>query len=258
MARTFTYQTRSNYLDPNSPLVTATTQYLGPEKILIIVNNDGTYRIHEYPIPNAEGNIILPSIPENAPEDINYVLLDQNNDQHVILMDMLSEKIDVNAPNYTDRTTIVFRIHTFEDGTTYTFRRTKPTFDDTTHTFSLSATTVNIDGTINFVRFATQEELGEWLDNDKLKDQMSMYKDKYFELYQKTILPSRSAEKEVFRKVCELCDILIYDLIDKVPNWMISTPSPIDVAEGGDHGELALAAGNWNWGTIVDKTAQFA
>lgn len=258
MARTFTYQTRSNYLDSSSPLVTATAQYLGPEKILLIVNPDGTYRIHEYPVADAEGNITLPVIPEDVPEDINYVMLDQTNDQHVILMDMLSEKTNVNAPDYPNKTTIVFRVHTFEDGTTYKFRRVKPTFDDTVHTFSLLATTVNTDGTINFVRFATPEEIGEWLDNDILKNQMAMHKDKYFELYQKEISPLRTAEKEVLRKVCELCDVLIYDLIDKVPNWMISPPSAIDVVQGGDYGQLSLASENWNWGTVVDKTADYA
>jgi hypothetical protein len=258
MARTFTYQTRSNYLDSSSPLVTATAQYLGPEKILLIVNEDGTYRIHEYPIPDAEGNVTLPTIPEIVPEDIHFVMLDQTNDQHVILMDMLSEQTNVNAPDYSARTTILFRVHTFQDGSTYKFRRIKPTFDDTLHTFSLSATTVNTDGTINFVRFATEEDIGEWLDNESLKKQMSMYRDKYFELYQKELSPLRANEKEVLRKVCELCDVLIYDLIDKVPNWMISPPSAVDVVQGGDFGELALASPDWNWGTVVDKTSQYA
>lgn len=254
MARTFTYQTRVNYLNADSPLVTVTTQYLGPEKILLIVNTDGTYRVHEYPIADANGNIPLPVIPENIPEDIHYVLLDQANDQQVILMDMLSERVNVNEPAAELRTTILFRVHTFEDGTTYKFRRTKPTYDDTTHTFSLSGTTVNLDGTINFVRFATDEDIGEWLDDTAMKKQITSHKDKYFELYQRTFVP---AQKEIFRKVCELCDVLIYDLIDKTPNWMISAPSAIDVVQGGDHGELALNSPGWNWGTVVDNTADF-
>lgn len=255
MARTFTYQTRVNYLNSNSPLITATTQYLGPEKILLIVNEDGTYRIHHYPIADANGVVTLPVIPENIPDDIHYVMLDQSNDQHVILMDMLSEKINVNDAAYPDRTTIVFREHTFADGTKYIFRRTKPKFDDTNHTFSLRATTVNLDGTINFVRFATDEDVGEWLNDQAMKDQITSHKDKYFELYQKTFV---ATQKEVFRKVCEVCDVLIYDLIDKTPNWMISAPSAIDVVEGGDHGELALKFPDWNWGTVEDKTADFA
>lgn len=259
MARSFTYQTRSVYMDPESELVDCTTEYLGPEKILIRILEDGSYSLVHYPIPDAEGNIILPEIPEIEGDETNYVILDQANDDHVILMDMLSESIDYNDPTNDDmRKTLVFRTHTFEDGSTFVFRRTKPKYDDTSHTFSKSATTVNVDGTVNFVRFATDEEIGEWLNDDVLKAQMEMHKHKYLALYQREISPFRAAEKEIFRKVCELCDVLIYDLIEKVPNWMITPPTAIDVAQGGNHSELAMDTEGWTWGTIEDVSSDYA
>jgi len=259
MARSFTYKTRVNYLDANSKLVKVTTQYLGPEKILIKVDADtGKFTVAHYPIAAEDGTIELPQIPSIEGDETNYVMLDQQNDDHVILMDMISEKVDVNDPTKDAlRKTLVFRTHTFEDGSTFLFRRTKPKYDDTTHTFSINGTTVNVDGTINFIRYATDEDLGDWLNDDVMINQIKMHRQKYLELYQQELSSFRAAEKEVFRKVCELCDVLIYDLIVKVPNWMITPPTAIDVTEGGNHGELALDTEGWTWGEIEDVSSKY-
>ena len=206
----FTYETRSEYMDLTSSLTTANAEYLGPDTILLSIDKGtGSFTVEHFPDINDPDSV--PELPDPVEYDDGdrvrkYVMLDKTNDNHIILMDMLSDRIDVNSPT-APAVTEVIRTHTFSDDSTFQFRKRNPQFQDTCHTFDINHTTVNADGVVTYVRYGDKADtVGMWLDNQSLKDQLLKAKESYIALYESTFL---ATQKEVYRKVIELHDLMM-------------------------------------------------
>lgn len=255
----FTYETRSEYMDSTSSIVTANAEYLGPDTILVSVNKStGHFSIEHFPDINDPDSVpVLPDPVEydDGEQTRKYIMLDKNNDNHIVLMDMLSDQVDVNSPTAPAVTEII-RTHTFSDESTFQFRKRNPQYQDTCHSFDLNHTTINANGVVTYVRFGDNADtVGRWLYDDDLKHQLHLAKESYIALYENTFL---ATQKEVYRKVVELHDLMIYDLVDKVPNWKLVPPTPFDVTQGYTLAEFERDTENWSWGTLVDRNSDYA
>ena len=164
MATSFTYKSRKVYLNPSNEaddLKDVTGSYVGPNQILLNILPDGSYDISRVPADDEDLDISsVDDIEETAPEGGTWHILDKSDANDIIFMDML-----MGCRGHTNvwQITLVKEI-TLEDGSKYKMQYRNSTDDDTRHTFSIINTTIDTDGTINFVRteqWATTEQIQE-------------------------------------------------------------------------------------------------
>ena len=205
MSRSFTYESRVTYLDPNSALKTVTGNYVGPEQILIKVYQDGSYLLSEVPADGENLGISNVDELESPGENTKWLILDQTNDSHVIFMDML-----VGAAGFTPTwqfTTV--KEFTFSDESTYTMQYRNTVDDDTLHTFSIINTTIDFDtDAINFVR------VEQWATKQMIQFKSEEYMNEYRKLYDNAV---SATAKQKFKNLLE-----VYEIIDT--NLAISYP----------------------------------
>lgn len=221
MSRSFTYESRVTYLDPNSALKTVTGNYVGPEEILLKVYKDGSYSTAEVPADGESLSISSIDELETPEENSKWLILDQTNDSHVILMDML-----VGASGFTPtwKITTVKEI-TFSDESTYTMQYRNPVDDDTLHTFSIINTTIDFDtDAINFVR------VEQWATRERIQNEAEKYMKAYREMYDNAVSDSA---KQKFKNLLEVYEIIDTELAISHPRLNeIEFPDLASLAQG--------------------------
>lgn len=223
MATEFTYESRVTYLDPDSDLKTVTGSYVGPNEILLCVHEDGHYDISEMPDTDANLSQAVEDFGDPAHDDnCVYVKLEKTNAQHIILMDMLC-----NCAGYTPTwQTEDIHTFTFDDDSTYVMQYRSPVDDNTNHTFDRLKTTVNQDGTINWVRFET------WTTPEYELNQIEKILTDYYEKHRVSV--STSA-RDNLTKLCTIYEHLRDTLIYTVPGHKIDYPGPADLVRGSTY-----------------------
>ena len=221
MSRSFTYESRVTYLNPNSALKTVTGNYVGPEEILIKVHKDGSYTVSEAPADGEGLGISNVDELETIEENSKWLILDQTNDSHVIFMDML-----IGAHGFTPTWQITtVKEFTFSDESTYTMQYRNPVDDDTLHTFSIINTTIDFDtDAINFVR------VEQWATRDKIQSEAEKFMKAYREMYDSAVSDSA---KQKFKNLLEVYEIIDTDLAIAHPRLNeIEFPDLASLAQG--------------------------
>ena len=200
MSRSFTYESRVTYLDPNSALKTVTGNYVGPEQILIKVYQNGSYTQSDTPADGESLAISNVDELETPGENSKWLILDQTNDSHVIFMDMI-----VGAGGFTPTWQITtVKEFTFSDESTYTMQYRNTVDDDTLHTFSITNTTIDFDTLdINFVR------IEQWATRERIQDRAQEQIIAYRTLYDNAV--SASA-KQKYKNLLEVYETIDTDL----------------------------------------------
>lgn len=229
MARNFTYQQREDEHDNNSALKTVTMQYDGPSKILLVVEKEGKWSVDHFPVDDGD----VAELPENVQpdEESKYILLDETNDNHVILMDMIHEKRDM--VTISEETWKVIATITLSDGYSYTFRQPIDTVQNTADVFDVLNTTVDWNGVVNYVRHDHEEtEEDALLVQIDSTAQMAVEK-----IAEATFID----EKRWWKRMLEVCEIIKSDMIGKYSPSSIAVPTISELQSGktdGDEEEL--------------------
>jgi hypothetical protein len=136
----FTFRAPVKYLDiTGTDLKTITTQYGGANTIWVQIDAK-TQKVVTF-----AGEGTLPK-PEDT-EEYYYVLLDQDNDNQVSLMDMLSTcRAHVEGPIVDE----VLHTFTFDDSTTFVLKYPRWTNENTLHTYEFKEVTVNPEGIVTY------------------------------------------------------------------------------------------------------------
>jgi hypothetical protein len=221
MSRSFTYESRVTYLDPDSALKTVTGNYVGPEQILICLHQDGSFDQSDVPETGQGLGYTLDDLDPPGHTDSKWMILDQTNDDHVILMDMLT---GCEGATPTWQITTVKEI-TLSDATTYTMQYRNPVDDDTLHTFAIHETSIDYDsGEITFVR--TQQ----WATREAIQNQAEQFMLVYRGLYDNAV---SDAAKQKYKNLLEIYEIIDTDLAITYPRLNeIEFPDLASLAQG--------------------------
>jgi hypothetical protein len=221
MSRSFTYESRVTYLDPDSALKTVTGNYVGPEQILICLHSDGHYEQADVPEVGQGLGYTLDEIDPPAHENAKWMILDQTNDDHVILMDMLTG-CDGFTPTWQINTVREF---TLTDGSTYTMQYRNPVDDDTLHTFAIHKTSIDYDSeTITFVRTE------QWANRQDMQTQAEKFMTEYRKLYDNAV---SDAAKQKYKNLLEIYETIDTDLAITYPRLNeVEFPDLASLAQG--------------------------
>jgi len=221
MSRSFTYESRVTYLDPDSALKTVTGNYVGPEQILICLHQDGSFDQSHVPETGQGLGYTLDDIDAPDHDNAKWMILDQTNDDHVILMDMLMSCAGF-TPTWQITTVKEF---TLSDASTYTMQYRNTVDDDTRHTFSMVNTSIDYDSeAINFVR------VEQWATREMIQSQAETFMAGYRKLYDNAI---SDAAKQKYKNLLEIYEIIDTDLAITYPRLNeIEFPDLSSLAQG--------------------------
>ena len=231
MATEFTYESRVTYLDPDSDLKTVTGSYIGPNEILICVQDESranddintpNFDISE--IPDTDADLSHSDLADfgEAPRG-TWVKLEKTNAQHIILMDMIMSC----AGHVDEWQTEDIHTYTFDDDTTFVMQYRNPVNDNTLHTFDIKNVVVDpSDGTITFPRFEA------WATADKKVEAAGNLRDQWAKRYHESIsTDARAATKKL---------LTVYEHIENtlgltVPPHKVDFPTPSDILRGSTY-----------------------
>lgn len=231
MATEFTYESRVTYLDPNSDLKTVTGSYVGPNEILICVQDES--RANDDPntpnfdiseIPDTDADLSYSDLADYGEASLGtWVKLEKTNAQHIILMDMI-----MNCAGHVDEwQTEDIHTYTFDDGTTYVMQYRNPVNDNTLHTFDMRNVVVDpSDGTITFPRFEA------WTTNNEQIEGAGRLREMWAQKYLDAVSDdAKAATKKL---------LTVYEHIENVlgltvPPHKIDFPSPADILRGSTY-----------------------
>jgi hypothetical protein len=199
----FTFQAPSEYLgDTTSNLKTITGNYTGSPTIWISVDKQ-THKVITF---SGEG-----TLPKPADTDtIEYIKLDQENPNQVILMDML-----YTCNGHDHGPVINETIHTFSD-LGYSIVYPRWTNEDTQHTYQLSDVTVSDQGVVTYPWKVPHITL------DQIKEAVNIRISVYNQEYEKATLASRRSRYE---KALEILRWIKNNILDgSVKPWKINLP----------------------------------
>lgn len=136
----FTFRAPVKYLDTTgTDLKTITTQYGGADTIWVQIDAK-TQKVVTF-----AGEGTLPK-PQDT-DEFYYLLLDQDNDNQVILMDMLStSRAHIEGPTIDE----VLHTFTFDDNTTFVLKYPRWTNENTIHTYEFDEITVTPEGVVTY------------------------------------------------------------------------------------------------------------
>jgi len=226
MERTFTYQKPSNLFDETSEMETVTCNYVGPEQILVVVDENGKWSIEQVPLATdgVYAGLDLTGIEEDLsiPETTDrYVILDATNDDHVPLMQFIA------GEELTEDTTSIEDIGTYThtDGSTFVLRYEDP-FDylDPIEILNDDATLIdsdnNVDYAYNFIEITDDillESIEQVLDTS----------------HQKKEAAETIALKKLWAKHIAVLNWIKDDIVGTVPSYKVCIPNIIDTECGG-------------------------
>jgi hypothetical protein len=231
MATEFTYESRVTYLDPDSDLKTVTGSYVGPNEILICVQDES--RVNDDPntpnfdiseIPDTDADLSYSDLADYGDAPLGtWVKLEKTNPQHIILMDMI-----MNCAGHVDEwQTEDIHTYTFDDGTTYVMQYRNPVNDNTLHTFDMKNVVVDpSDGTITFPRFEA------WTTNDEQIEGAGRLRAMWAQKYIDAVSDDAKAATKKLLTVYEHIENTL-GLI--VPPHKIDFPSPADILRGSTY-----------------------
>tara|TARA_S200000501_G_scaffold378220_1_gene439790 strand:+ start:290 stop:979 length:690 start_codon:yes stop_codon:yes gene_type:complete len=224
MATSFTYKSRKQYLNPSveaDDLKDVTGSYIGPNQILINILPDGSWDTSRVPADDEDLDISsVDDIEETAPEGGTWHILDKSDANDIILMDMM-----MNCQGHTNewQITTVKEI-TLSDSSTYKMQYRNPVNDDTRHTFAFEKTTIDTDGTINFVRTE------QWATTESIQLDAEVYMEQYRKLYDNAV---SDAAKQKYKNLLEIYEIIDTDLSITHPRLNeIEFPNLVSLAQG--------------------------
>lgn len=234
MERTFTYSKPSNFFDTSSAMEDITCNYVGPARILLVVDENGVWSIEEIPAKNDDvwGDINLEPYPDDflIPESTDrYVVLDATNDNHVPLMQYIAgEEVttkssiaieDIGTFTHSDGTTFVLKYEDAHDSV------------DPIGTLDEEATIISDDGSVNYA-FAflacTDETIIEAV-NENIKTSS-----------ERKIAAETAELKKLWGKHIAVLNWIASDIIGTVPAYKIVIPNVVDVELGATFAERDL------------------
>lgn len=227
MERSYTYEKPSNLFDTSSPMESISCKYVGPENILIVVDENGKFSIEEVPVATdgVYSSLNLDGIPEDLSTeegDSRYVILDANNDNHVPLMQLIAGE-EINVKETVLQETIGTFTHS--DGSTFTLKYEEDDSNDPVGTIDEEATLISDDNTINYVYAFTS------VNDDVLMDSV----DQNIETSrQKKVEAETVALKKLWAKHIEVLEWVKSDIIGNVDPWKVVVPTVVDVELGAN------------------------
>jgi len=234
MERSYTYEKPTDLFNPSSAMETVSCNYVGPEEILIVVDENGKFSIEEIPqfVDGVWTVIDKTELPDdmNIPEtDDRYVLLDANNDNHVPLMQMIAgEEIKLKDEIVVE--TIGTYTHT--DGSTFVLKCEDPNDSiDPTSIIDEEATIISSDNTVNYAYAFTS------VNNDILIDAIDSNIQTSNE---KKMAAETSAIKQLWSKHIAVLNWIKDDIIGSVDPSKVVIPNVVDVELGATFAEMDL------------------
>ncbi len=226
MERSYTYAKPTNLFDESSDMETVSCNYVGPENILVVVEETGKWSVEEIPlqVDGVWSEIDTSDLAEDMTiegETDRYVLLDANTDNHVPLMQLIAGE-DLTLKDSVALETI--GTYTHSDGSTFELKFEDP-FDsiDPTSTIDDDATTIASDNTVNYAYnflSVTNDDVVNSLDSD-----ISMSA-------QKKIAAELAATKKLWAKHISILEWIKSDIIGTVDPVKVVIPSIVDVELG--------------------------
>lgn len=113
MERSFTFKRPTNRNDITSALVDETKTYVGPEKMMLVVNADQTWSPEHIPMSMDDW---VEAEDLETPEDGRYLVLNANNNDHIVLMALIHNE---NISEELDDTVEFVKTYTYADGSTF-------------------------------------------------------------------------------------------------------------------------------------------
>jgi len=234
MERSYTYEKPTDLFDPSSAMETVSCNYVGPEEILIVVDEDGKFSIEEIPqfVDEVWTVIDKTDLPAdmNIPEtDDRYVLLDANNDNHVPLMQLIA------GQEITLKDEIVVETigtYTHADGSTFVLKCEDPCDSmDPTSVIDEETTIISSDNTVNYTytfKSISNDILIEAVDSN------------IHTSTERKMAAETAALKTLWAKHIAVLNWIKDDIIGSVNPAKIVIPSVVDVELGASFAEMDI------------------
>lgn len=234
MERSYTYEKPVDLFDPSSAMETVTCNYVGPEEILVVVDENGKFSVQEIPqlVDGVWTVIDKTDLPAdmNIPEtDDRYVLLDANDDNHVILMQMIAGE-EIKLKDEIDIETL--GTYTHSDDTTFVLKSEDPNDSiDPTSIIDEEATIIGGDNTVEYAYAFTSvsnEILIEAIESNILTSN------------ERKMSAETAALTKLWSKHVAVLNWIKDDIIGTVPASKIVIPNVVDVELGETFAERDL------------------
>ena len=226
MERSYTYAKPTNLFDESSDMETVSCNYVGPENILVVVEETGKWSVEEIPlqVDGVWSEIDTSDLAEDMTiegETDRYVLLDANTDNHVPLMQLIAGE-DLTLKDSVALETI--GTYTHSDGSTFELKFEDP-FDsiDPTSVIDDDATTIASDNTVNYAynfSSVTNDQITEGLDSGIAV------------AAEKKLVAETVALKKLWAKQIAILEWIKSDIIGTVDPVKVVIPSIVDVELG--------------------------
>ena len=227
MERTFTYQKPINFFDETSEMETVSCNYVGPEQILAVIDENGKWSIEQIPeaVDGVYPDLILDGIEEDfsIPETSDrYVILDANTDNHVPLMQFIAGAEIAQPDSYEIEDIGTF---THSDGSTFVLRYEDVSdFIDPKETINDDATLIDADNNVDYAF--------NWIsvNDDVVTDGLDQSIKTSAEKKQAAETVSM---KKLWQKHIDVLNWVKDDIVGTVPAYKVIIPNIIDIELGG-------------------------
>jgi len=231
MERSYTYAKPTNLFDESSDMETVSCNYVGPENILVVVEETRKWSVVEIPlqVDGAWAEIDTSDLAEDMSiegETDRYVLLDANNDNHVPLMQLIAGE-DIALKDSIAIETI--GTYTHSDGSTFELKFEDP-FDsiDPTSIIDEDATLISPDNAVEYAynfSSVTNDDITNGIDTG-----ISI-------AHEKKLAAESASIKKLWAKQIAILEWIKSDIIGTVDPVKVVIPSIVDVELGASFEE---------------------